>query len=145
MLTMTLMAVQGVPKKGKNRFCLMSQQPSIRFLNNFFSWKLRSIHKFWKQNRYICNFDIIAPPMTLAKQFLNRIQRIHSDYFHHISAIYLPNVTYISPPRKWGPLLISKWSIFWIVAFFIFVNDHTLPNFLNFLHFLGLFFIALLW
>ena len=27
-------------------FCLISRQPSIRFLNHFFSWKLRSIRKY---------------------------------------------------------------------------------------------------
>ena len=34
-------------------FFLISREPSIGFLNRFFSWKLRSIHKFWIPN-HIC-------------------------------------------------------------------------------------------
>ena len=42
----------GCPKKMRLRFCLISRQPNIGFSNSFFSWKLRSIPKFWIQNHF---------------------------------------------------------------------------------------------
>ena len=33
-------------------FCLISRQPIIGVLNRFFSWKLRSMRKFWIQNHF---------------------------------------------------------------------------------------------
>ena len=41
---------KGCLKKGLIIGCLISWQPCIRFLNRFFTWKLRSICKFWIQN-----------------------------------------------------------------------------------------------
>ena len=45
-------ALQGVPKRSRLGFCLISQQPSIVFSNHFFFWKLRSLRKFWIQNHF---------------------------------------------------------------------------------------------
>ena len=47
-----LYTIQGVPKRMRLGFCLISQQPCFRFSHRFFSWKLRSIRKFWIQNHF---------------------------------------------------------------------------------------------
>ena len=109
-------------------------------------------------------FEMVAPPLPLLKQKLNHMLLICRDYINHISAIYVPNLPYISPishpciiksrpyfshsnlGKTWksGPNpVVLKQSTFWITAVFIFIAD-LLPL-LDFLHFLGHFFGLLLW
>ena len=86
-------------------------------------------------------FDIIAPPLTLAKKVPKPYQ--NGDYFIHIKAIvYLPIVAYISPISVANIVKIkvifqlhelrknlkictplpphSKWSTFWTIDYFYF-------------------------
>ena len=61
-------------------FTRISQQPNIRFSNNFFSWKLRSMS--WYEYQLICSrtpfcFANISGPLIAQKWFC--VQNVHMD------------------------------------------------------------------